>query len=92
MQVEPLPALLQLFRFTRDEAILHKLVGTLDWINLKQRDQVYGEFYWGVWPDGSPDAHPNKGSFWKANYHVTHGLIKLRELLMADPDIATAAG
>ena len=49
------------------------------------------QVYWGVWPDGTHDSRgTNKGEFWKANYHITHGLIELRELLEKDTASASS--
>jgi mannobiose 2-epimerase len=71
IQAEALPGLWWLYRLSNDPSYLDRLEGTLSWIETKQLDKQYGEWFWGVNPDGSVSSHgDHKGDEWKAGYHA----------------------
>eukprot|EP00884_Botryococcus_braunii_P017485 jgi/Botrbrau1/441/Bobra.110_2s0090.1 len=76
--------LYRMYLLTNDPKYLTMIERTLRWIYEFQTDHEFGEQYWGVYPNGTVDTRgTNKGEFWKANYHVTHGLTSLKELIPA---------
>eukprot|EP00884_Botryococcus_braunii_P017496 jgi/Botrbrau1/442/Bobra.110_2s0091.2 len=82
VQNESLPTTYRLYSLTGDNRYLLMVRSTLKWIRDHQTDHEYGEQYWGVLPNGQVDDRGTvKGEFWKANYHVTHGLLGLKKLV-----------
>jgi mannobiose 2-epimerase len=74
-QFEALPGLLWLYRIGGDPAQLVRLERTLEWLEV-HRDAEYGEWFWGLLPDGSIGSHgENKGQEWKESYHNLRALI-----------------
>jgi mannobiose 2-epimerase len=70
VQAEALPSLWWLYRLSNDGHYLARLEGTLSWIETKQRDLEFGEWYWGISPDGSVSSRGDqKGEEWKSEYH-----------------------
>jgi cellobiose epimerase len=71
VQAEALPGLWWLYRMTNDVIYLDRLERTLTWIETKQVDAEYGEWYWGITSDGSIGPRgDHKGEEWKAQYHA----------------------
>ncbi len=82
VQNEAPPALYRLYGLTNDTRLLDMVDGTLAWIRNKGIDPVYGEQYWGVYPNGTVDERgTNKAEFWKAGYHVLHGMLGMEDLV-----------
>ena len=82
VQNEAPPALYRLYQLTNDTRLLDMVDGTLKWIRTKGIDPVYGEQYWGVFPNGTVDGRgTNKAEFWKAGYHVLHGMLGMEDLV-----------
>jgi cellobiose epimerase len=76
IQAEALPGLWWLYRSSNDASYLDRLEGTLRWIETKQLDAEYGEWFWGINPDGSVGARgDHKGEEWKAEYHALRALL-----------------
>jgi mannobiose 2-epimerase len=76
IQAEAVPGLWWLYRLSENDIYLDRLEKTLTWIETKQRDPQYGEWYWGVKPDGSVGPHGDaKGEEWKASYHGVRGML-----------------
>ncbi|HEU4582751.1 MAG TPA: AGE family epimerase/isomerase [Polyangiaceae bacterium] len=76
IQAEALPGLWWLYRLGNDAGYLDRLEGTLSWIEAKQLDREYGEWFWGIDPDGSVSARgDHKGEEWKAQYHALRALL-----------------
>lgn len=70
VQAEALPGLWWLYRLGGDAAYLDRLERTLGWIETRQVDHEYGEWFWGINPDGSIGPRgDHKGEEWKAEYH-----------------------
>jgi mannobiose 2-epimerase len=70
IQAEALPGLWWLYRLTNDATYLDRLEATLGWIETSQVDREFGEWYWGINPDGSIGSRgDHKGEEWKASYH-----------------------
>lgn len=70
VQCEAVPGLWKLFELSSDTVQLDRLEATLDFLEREQRDPEYGEFYWGINPDGSVGARgTHKGEAWKTSYH-----------------------
>jgi mannobiose 2-epimerase len=76
IQAEALPGLWRLFQRTHQLVFLDRLEATLAWIEKSQSDGEYGEWYWGVLPDGSigPQGDHKSGD-WKASYHTLRALV-----------------
>jgi cellobiose epimerase len=71
VQAEALPGLWWLYRLTSDPSYLDRLERTLSWIETSQVDREYGEWYWGITPDGKVGPRgDHKGEEWKAEYHA----------------------
>jgi mannobiose 2-epimerase len=76
IQAEALPGLWWLYRLSNDTTYLDRLEGTLSWIETKQLDKQYGEWFWGINPDGSVSSHgDHKGEEWKAEYHALRAVL-----------------
>jgi cellobiose epimerase len=76
IQAEAVPGLWWLYRLSENDTYLDRLEKTLTWIETKQRDPQYGEWYWGVKPDGSIGPRgDHKGEEWKASYHGVRGML-----------------
>lgn len=86
-QFEALAGLWWLFRLTGDPVHLDRIHATLNWIEGPAKDPEYGEWYWGVMPDGSLGPRgDHKGELWKTPYH------NLRALLYTEDWIAKWLG
>jgi cellobiose epimerase len=71
VQAEALPGLWWLYRISGDSSYLDRLESTLTWIETSQVDHEYGEWYWGITPDGKVGPRgDHKGEEWKAEYHA----------------------
>jgi cellobiose epimerase len=76
IQAEALPGLWWLYRLSNDVSYLTRLESTLSWIETKQFDAEYGEWFWGINPDGSVGPHgDHKGEEWKAEYHALRATV-----------------
>jgi mannobiose 2-epimerase len=76
VQAEALPASWWLYRLSKDPSYLDRLESTLAWIETSQVDREYGEWYWGIDPDGSVGARgDHKDEEWKASYHQLRGTL-----------------
>jgi mannobiose 2-epimerase len=76
IQAEALPGLWWLHRLTGEATYLDRLESTLAWIETSQVDREYGEWYWGINPDGSIGPRgDHKGEEWKAQYHALRGAL-----------------
>lgn len=70
IQAEALPGLWWLYKLSNDPSYIDRLERTLTWIEKSQVDSEYGEWFWGINPDGSIGPHgDHKGEEWKAQYH-----------------------
>ena len=71
VQAEALPGLWWLYRLSGETTFLERLESTLAWIETAQVDREFGEWYWGINPDGSIGPRgDHKGEEWKAEYHA----------------------
>jgi cellobiose epimerase len=71
VQAEALPGLWWLYRLGNEAAYLDRLARTLGWIETRQVDHEFGEWFWGINPDGSMGPRgDHKGEEWKAEYHA----------------------
>ena len=71
IQAEALPGLWWLYRLSDDASYLDKLESALGWIEASQVDREFGEWYWGINPDGSVGPRgDHKGEPWKGPYHA----------------------
>jgi cellobiose epimerase len=76
VQAEALPGLWWLYRIGKDTKYLDRLDRTLGWIESHQVDHEYGEWFWGITPDGSIGPRgDHKGEEWKAEYHALRGTL-----------------
>jgi mannobiose 2-epimerase len=76
VQFEALACLVRLHLAKRLPDALERLRMTLDWIENRQYDRQYGEFYWGVLPDGTVGPYGDlKSELWKATYHSLRALM-----------------
>jgi mannobiose 2-epimerase len=76
VQAEALPGLWWLYRSSNDPSYLTRLESTLSWIETKQVDAEYGEWFWGINPDGSVGPRgDHKGEEWKAEYHAVRSVV-----------------
>jgi cellobiose epimerase len=76
IQAEALPGLWWLYRLTGETSYLDRLESTLAWIETSQVDREFGEWYWGINPDGSVGPHgDHKGEEWKAQFHALRGAL-----------------
>ena len=103
VQAEALPGLWWLYRLGSDVAYLDRLERTLSWIETRQVDHEYGEWFWGINPDGSIGPRgDHKGEEWKAEYHALRATLFtsdwIKEALSqptpkgATPEASSAAG
>jgi mannobiose 2-epimerase len=93
IQAEALPGLWWLYRLSHDPQYLTRLEGTLNWIETKQLDAEYGEWFWGINPDGSVSSRGDqKGEEWKAEYHALRAVMFtsdwINEALAKSPSVA----
>ncbi len=71
IQAEALPGLWWLYRLSNDVSYLDRFESTLAWIEARQVDREYGEWFWGITTDGNIGPHgDHKGEEWKAEYHA----------------------
>ncbi len=76
VQAEAIPGLLLLYFQSGDSEWLTRIERTLDFVERQLRDAEFGEWFWGVMPDGSPGPRgDHKGEGWKASYHNLRGLV-----------------
>ena len=84
VQFEALPGLFRLYEWTGDAAHLARLERTLDFIDGPARDAEYGEWYFGVWPDGSVGPRgDHKGEVWKTAYHNLRATLFTEDFIRA---------
>jgi cellobiose epimerase len=82
VQAEALPGLWRLYERTKNLAYLDRLEATLTWIEKSQSDPEYGEWYWGIAPDGKIGPRgDHKSEEWKASYHTLRALVFTEEWL-----------
>jgi mannobiose 2-epimerase len=82
VQAEALPGLWRLYERSKNLAYLDRLEATLTWIEKSQSDPEYGEWYWGILPDGSLGSRgDHKSEEWKASYHTLRALVFTEEWL-----------
>jgi mannobiose 2-epimerase len=95
IQAEALPALWWLYRISNDPSYLDRLESTLTWIETNQVDREYGEWYWGITPDGKVGPRGDqKGEEWKAEYHALRATLFTSDWIqgvLAKPSSLTAA-
>ncbi|KAK9814691.1 hypothetical protein WJX72_009872 [[Myrmecia] bisecta] len=82
-------ALLGLWRLhkldPKDDTLLLQMLKTLDWMQTRQLDSQYGEFFWGLEPNGQLEAHgSDKGNTYKATYHSLGHMLQLEKMLAED--------
>jgi mannose/cellobiose epimerase-like protein (N-acyl-D-glucosamine 2-epimerase family) len=76
---------------SNDVSYLTRLESTLSWIETKQVDAEYGEWFWGISPDGSVGPRgDHKGEEWKAEYHAVRALVFTADWI--DQILSHAAG
>lgn len=98
VQAEALSGLWWMYRLTGDTSYLDRLEGTLSFIETRLRDPEYGEWFFGVNPDGSLGPRgDNKGEEWKTGYHALRALVFLGDWIRqvrgrAEPTTRDAAG
>jgi mannobiose 2-epimerase len=99
IQAEALPGLWWLYRLSNlyqlgdGASYLDKLEATLAWIETQQVDREYGEWYWGILPDGSIGARgDHKGEEWKAQYHALRATLFTSDWISDDLSKRTHAG
>ena len=52
-----------------------------DFIQSNLLDREYGEWYWSILPDGTPDRANDKAGFWKCPYHNSRMCFEILERL-----------
>ena len=60
---------LYLHFFHAEPGALDNVLRCWDYLSAHLVDREYGEWYWGLLPDGSPDRVSPKAGFWKCPYH-----------------------
>lgn len=95
IQAEALPGLWWLYRSSNDTRFLERLERTLGWIETRQVDREFGEWYWGINPDGSVGSRGDfKGEEWKAEYHALRATLFTADWIKAalsDPALSNPA-
>lgn len=82
VQAEALPGLWRLYQRSKNPIFLDRLEATLTWIEKSQSDPEFGEWYWGISPDGSIGPRgDHKSEEWKASYHTLRALVFTEEWL-----------
>lgn len=70
-QAEMLPGLVRIYLETHEERLLVSLEGAFEFLRGRLWDPECGEFFWGVYSDGSLAGRgDHKGEIWKTPYHA----------------------
>jgi mannobiose 2-epimerase len=68
-QAEAVVGFLNLWQITNDQSAMELALKTYSYIQDVLIDRTYGEWFWAVLPDGTPDRTQDKAGFWKCPYH-----------------------
>ena len=81
VQAETVVGNLHLWQAFGDPAGLDRAEGAWTFIRDRLVDRAGGEWYWGLFPDGTPDTTNPKAGFWKCPYHNARMCLQVMEIL-----------
>ncbi|HJZ39334.1 MAG TPA: AGE family epimerase/isomerase [Bacteroidales bacterium] len=68
-QAEAVVGMFNLFEITSDDLYLTRAIRCWEYIVNNLTDKKNGEWYWSIFPDGTPNLKQDKAGFWKCPYH-----------------------
>ena len=68
-QAEAIVGLMNLFELTGNEKHLEDAMQCWQYVYHNLIDREKGEWYWSIYPDGTPNRKEDKAGFWKCPYH-----------------------
>jgi cellobiose epimerase len=68
-QAEAIVGLINLFGLTRNGKYLENALKCWQYIYNNLIDREKGEWFWSIYPDGTPNRKEDKAGFWKCPYH-----------------------
>lgn len=76
-QIEAIVGFINAYQITNDDAYLEKAIRCWQVIEDKIADKNYGEWFFGILPDGRPDNSRFKVSEWKGPYHNSRACMEI---------------
>jgi len=80
-QAEAIVGLVNLFELTRNDLYLSKALQCWNFINKNLIDRKKGEWFWSIYPDGTPNLKDDKAGFWKCPYHNSRACLEVIDRL-----------
>jgi mannobiose 2-epimerase len=68
-QAEAIVGLVNLYGLTGHDVYLMQAIRCWDYISNNLIDREKGEWFWSIYPDGTPNLTQDKAGFWKCPYH-----------------------
>ncbi|MGF1923188.1 MAG: AGE family epimerase/isomerase [Bacteroidia bacterium] len=75
-QAEAMVGFFNAYQLTKDSKYLLKSIASFDFVKAKLKDREFGEWYWGIDPDGTL-MKESKAGFWKCPYHNGRACIEI---------------
>ena len=80
-EAEAVVGFLNFWQMTKDEKAWKQVIHTYRYIWDVLLDREHGEWFWEVFPDGTPNRKEDKAGFWKCPYHNSRMCYELIERL-----------
>jgi mannobiose 2-epimerase len=79
VQAEAIVGLFNLYELTGLEHYLTRAVNCWEYISRNLIDREFGEWFWSIYPDGTPNRAGDKAGFWKCPYHNSRACLEIME-------------
>ncbi|MEM9720399.1 MAG: AGE family epimerase/isomerase [Bacteroidota bacterium] len=80
-QAEAVVGFVNAFQLTNETNYLRAAAATWNFIQSHLKDPIHGEWYWGTFPDGTPNTLKDKAGPWKAPYHNARACMEVMKRL-----------
>ena len=91
-QAEAVVGFFNAFQLSGDHRFLYRAEGSWDYIREHLVDRHYGEWFWSVSADGTPQTENEKAGFWKCPYHNGRACMEIDRRIgsiLGDPEPET---
>lgn len=84
VQAEAVVGLLNGYELTGTKQWLEAANGCYNFIHNNLVDKQHGEWFWGIYPDGSANTADDKAGFWKCPYHNSRMCLEVMQRAHSD--------